>query len=178
LRAQRRYAEATPEYETALALNRNIVAGWHALAQCKLFTGSIEETIPIEEQAIRLSPRDPYLHLFYSEIGFVHLLQSRTDEAILWLEKARNANPEHPGPHIRLAAAYGLEGRAAERSRPLRFPVPWKVSGPTPATTRPRRRGLLPDRGRDSNRGDALPTRYYGERAQFRHLGYGLRPHW
>ena len=42
-------------------------------------------------------------------------MQSRTDEAILWLEKARNANPEHPGPHIRLAAAYGLEGEP-ERS--------------------------------------------------------------
>jgi adenylate cyclase len=127
LRAQRRYAEATPEYETALALNRNIVAGWHALAQCKLFTGSIEETIPLEEQAIRLSPRDPYLHLFYSEIGFVHLLQSRTDEAILWLEKARNANPEHPGPHIRLAAAYGLEGEpersAAELAEARRLAV-------------------------------------------------------
>ena len=127
LRAQRRYAEAIPEYETALTLNRNIVAGWHALAQCKLFTGSIEETIPLEEQAIRLSPRDPFLHLFYSEIGFVHLLQSRTDEAILWLEKARNANPEHPGPHIRLAAAYGLEGEpersAAELAEARRLAV-------------------------------------------------------
>jgi tetratricopeptide (TPR) repeat protein len=119
LRAQRRYAEAIPEYETALALNRNTVAGWHALAQCKLFTGSIKETIPLEEQAIRLSPRDPFLHLFYSEIGLVHLLQSRTDEAILWLEKARAANPEHPGPHIRLASAYGLKDQTERAAAEL-----------------------------------------------------------
>jgi tetratricopeptide (TPR) repeat protein len=111
LRAQRRYGEAIPEYETALVLNRNIVAGWHALAQCKLFTGSIEETIPLEEQAIRLSPRDPYLYLFYGEIGLVHLLQSRIDEAIQWLERARDANPAHPASHIRLASAYGLKGQ-------------------------------------------------------------------
>jgi hypothetical protein len=27
----------------------------------------------------------------------VHLLQSHTTEAIIWLEKARNATPAHPG---------------------------------------------------------------------------------
>jgi tetratricopeptide (TPR) repeat protein len=92
-------------HQAVLASNRNWVSALYALGQW-LFTGSIEETIPLEQQAIRLSPRDPNIYLFYSEIGLVHLLQSRTDEAILWLEKARNANPEHPGPHARLASAY------------------------------------------------------------------------
>ena len=56
LRAQRRYAEAIPEYEAVLASNRNYVFVIYALGQCKLFTGSIEETIPLMEQAIRLNP--------------------------------------------------------------------------------------------------------------------------
>ena len=43
-------------------------------------------------------------------IGAVHLLQSRTDEAILWLEKARRANPSAPLTHGYLASAYGLKG--------------------------------------------------------------------
>jgi hypothetical protein len=64
-------------------------------------------------------PRDPFLHLFYSEIGLVHLLQSRKDEAIRWLEKARHANPEHPGPHIRLAAAYGFKGEVERAAAEL-----------------------------------------------------------
>jgi tetratricopeptide (TPR) repeat protein len=93
-----------------LASNRNWVLALHALAQCKLWSGAIEETIPLAEQAIRLSPRDPYIYLFYLDIGDVHLLQSRTDEAIIWLEKARNANAEHPQSHSWLAAAYGLKG--------------------------------------------------------------------
>ena len=63
LRAQRRYAEAIPEYETVLALDRNLVYSFFALGQCKLYTGSIEETIPLVERAIRLSPRDPSLGL-------------------------------------------------------------------------------------------------------------------
>jgi tetratricopeptide (TPR) repeat protein len=110
LRAQRRFAEAIPEYETALASNRNGDSALFALGQCKLFTGSIEETIPLIEEAIRLSPRDSLNSMRYSEIGFVHLLQSRTDKAIVWLEKARSANPAHPGVRARLAAALALNG--------------------------------------------------------------------
>ena len=90
-------------------MNHNSVSAFHHLAQCKLFTGSIEETIPLAEQAIRLSPRDPQIGIWYSEIGRVHLLQWRTDDAIIWLGKARNANPAHPTPHALLAAAYGLK---------------------------------------------------------------------
>jgi len=45
----------------------------------------------------------------------VHLLQSCTDEAILWLEKARAAGPAFPLVHIWLAAAYALKG-ANERA--------------------------------------------------------------
>ena len=40
----------------------------------------------------------------------VHLLRSRLNDAILWLEKARNANPTLPGPHAWLASAYALSG--------------------------------------------------------------------
>jgi tetratricopeptide (TPR) repeat protein len=92
-----------------LASNRNWVNALHALAQCKLFTGSIDETIPLEEQAIRLSPRDPGLGNWYGGIGLVHLLQSRTDEAIVWFEKSRNFNPVKPLTRAYLAAAYALK---------------------------------------------------------------------
>jgi adenylate cyclase len=111
LRAQARFEEAIPEYEAAIAGNRNLVGALHPLGQCKLFAGSIEETIPLEEQAIRLSPRDPQLlGVWYSQIGLVHLLQSRTEDAILWQEKARGAMPERPDVHANLASAYALNG--------------------------------------------------------------------
>jgi hypothetical protein len=42
----------------------------------------------------------------------VRLLQSRTDEAIIWFEKARSANPGIAGPHAHLASAYGLKGES------------------------------------------------------------------
>ena len=91
LRAQNRCEEALPEFETALALRRNMVGALQGLGWCKLVTGSIDEVIPLEEQAIRLSPRDPNIGYRYLLIGTVHLLQSRTDEAIVWLEKGAAA---------------------------------------------------------------------------------------
>ena len=112
LRAQHRFAEAIPEYETALASNRNWVSPLHWLGHCKFFAGSIEDMIPLVEPAIRLSPRDPQLGPWYSEIGRVYLLQSRTDEAIVWLEKARSAAPALAYIRAILASAYALKGDA------------------------------------------------------------------
>jgi TolB-like protein len=110
LRAQNRPEAAMVEYETVLALDRNWVGAIFAIGWCKFYTGSIEEMIPALEQIIRLSPRDPYIGSCYSRIGAAHLLQSRTEEAITWLEKARAAIPFRPFPRICLAAAYGLAG--------------------------------------------------------------------
>ncbi len=119
LRAQSQYAEAIPEYEAVIALNRNSPNAYANLGQCKFYTGSLEEVIPLVEQAIRLSPRDPILSIWYARIGQVHLLQSRTDEAILWFEKARSANPAHPGVRSDLAAAYGIKGESERAAAEL-----------------------------------------------------------
>jgi TolB-like protein/Tfp pilus assembly protein PilF len=110
LRAQDRYDEAISEYDTVIALNRNWANAHSHLGWCKFVTGSIEEVIPAQERAIRLSPRDPQIGLFYFRIGFAHLLRSRTDEAIAWCERARNATPAHPLFRALLAAAYALKG--------------------------------------------------------------------
>jgi hypothetical protein len=40
----------------------------------------------------------------------VHLLQSRTRDAVLWLEKARGGNPRFPGFRAWLASAHALDG--------------------------------------------------------------------
>jgi len=62
------------------------------------------------ERAIRLSPRDPQIAVMCYRIGEVHLLQSRIDKAIAWLERARSANLELPYVHAFLASAFALKG--------------------------------------------------------------------
>lgn len=112
LRAQDRYEDAVPEYEAAIAFSRNWASVYADLGWCKFFVGSIEEAIPFMERAVHLSPRDPQIGNWDSRIGLMYLVESRIDDAILWLEKARAAAPELPWVHYRLAAAYGLKGEA------------------------------------------------------------------
>jgi tetratricopeptide (TPR) repeat protein len=108
---QRRCEDAIPEFERVLAVDRNAVGAAANLGFCKFLTGGSDtKTIELGEQAIRLSPRDPSIASRYYDIGVVHLFQSRTDEAIAWLEKARRADSKSPGPPWFLASAYGLKG--------------------------------------------------------------------
>ena len=119
LMALKQWEEAIPEYEAALASNRNLVAALHGLAFCKLCTGSIEEVTPLLEKAICLSPRDPNIGHLYGLIGTVDLVQSHIDEAIIWLNKARSATPAVPTFHAQLASAYALNGEAERATAEL-----------------------------------------------------------
>jgi TolB-like protein/Flp pilus assembly protein TadD len=110
LRVRGRCEEAIHEYEMASVLQRNWATALSQLGWSKLLAGSLEDSIPLQEQALRLSPRDPLIANYCFPIGVVHLLQSRTDEAILWFERARNANPTLPHARSYLAAAYAIQG--------------------------------------------------------------------
>jgi tetratricopeptide (TPR) repeat protein len=119
LRAQGRYQEAIPEYEAAIALNRNWVGAISSLGWCKFYVGSIEEAIPLVERAIRVSPRDGQIANWYWRIGVVHLVRSRLNEAIRWFERARGTNPGHPVPYTFLASAYALKGETENAATTL-----------------------------------------------------------
>jgi predicted Zn-dependent protease len=75
--------------------------------------------IPLVGQAIRLSPRDPYIGARYYLIGTVHLLQSHIDEAIVWLKKTRSAMPTVAFHRSRLASAYALKGETGRAAAEL-----------------------------------------------------------
>jgi TolB-like protein/DNA-binding winged helix-turn-helix (wHTH) protein len=94
--AQNRIEEAIPEYETALASNRNWALVIATLGWLKFMAGLLDDAIPLQEQALRLSPRDSLIGVWYQRIGTMHLLQSRTDEAIPWLERRAMPIPSIP----------------------------------------------------------------------------------
>jgi adenylate cyclase len=119
LRVQRRCREAIPEYEIVLAINHNWVDAIGSIGRCKIYIGLIEEGIAAQQQAIRLSPRDPQIWIWYFRIGEGHLLLSRIDDAIVWLEKSRNANPAPGFVRLYLASAYALKGEAERATAEL-----------------------------------------------------------
>jgi tetratricopeptide (TPR) repeat protein len=110
LRAQSRPEHAIFEYEAVIALDHNFAAAYCYLAACKLLAGWVDDVIPLEEHAMRLDPRTPAIGSRYFYIGAAHLLRSRLDEAILWLEKPRSVYGWFHPVHAGLAAAYALNG--------------------------------------------------------------------
>jgi TolB-like protein len=116
LRAQLQYEDAAIEYETAITLDRNLANAYAWLGRCKLAIGSVDEVIPLVEYAIRLSPHDRNLAAWCWQIGAVHLLKARADEAVRWLEKARSAYAGYHYIHASLAAGYALRGETKRAS--------------------------------------------------------------
>jgi adenylate cyclase len=116
LRAQSRFGDAAIEYETAIAFDRNLANAYAWLGLCKLAIGSVDEVIPLVEYAIRLSPHDRKLASWYWQIGAVHLLKARADEAVRWFEKARSAHAGLHFIHASLAAGYALKGETERAS--------------------------------------------------------------
>jgi adenylate cyclase len=116
LRAQSRFEDAAVEYETAIAFDRNLANAHAWLGRCRLHIGSVDEVILPTEYAIRLSPRDRNLPPWYWQIGAVHLLRERTDEAVRWFEKARSAHAGLHYIHASLAAGYALKGETERAS--------------------------------------------------------------
>jgi TolB-like protein/DNA-binding winged helix-turn-helix (wHTH) protein len=110
LRAQHHCHTAIAEYQSVLAADRNAVASIGNIGRCKIYLGLMDDGVALEEQAIRLSPHDPFLGIWYFRIGQARLLQGRVDEAIQWLEKARDRNSAYQFVPAWLAAAYGLKG--------------------------------------------------------------------
>jgi TolB-like protein/DNA-binding winged helix-turn-helix (wHTH) protein len=110
LRARHQCEAAIPEYEAVIATNRNSLTSIANIGRCKIYLGQIDDGIALEQQAVRLSPHDPFLGVWYFRIGQARLLQSRPDEAIRWLVEADRAKPAFLFVHTWLAAAYGLSG--------------------------------------------------------------------
>ena len=111
-----RFEEAISECEAANAINPGLPHHYGYLGACRLWTGSINDAIPLAERAMAISPRDPYRAYWYFTIGQVQLLHSRTSEAIAWFDKVHRLMPHFPLVHAWLAAACAQNGQI-ERAR-------------------------------------------------------------
>jgi tetratricopeptide (TPR) repeat protein len=89
LRAQKHYEGAMAEYEADIALDPTTVYGRSHLAATKILIAEPAEAIPLHEQAMKITPRDPYSVPFMQyRLGLANLLLGNPDEAIRWYEKA------------------------------------------------------------------------------------------
>jgi TolB-like protein len=107
--------------EQALVLDRNLVSAHAFIGLGKYFLGRGEETEAHIQEALRLSPRDIYRYWWMVFVGSAKLQLHADAEAVIWLRRSIEANPNWPMSHFLLAAALSLlgspdEARAAARA--------------------------------------------------------------
>ncbi len=118
-RLQRRPRSAYDAFRTVVALNPNFAPGYAQLGVTALELGRPEETLPLVERAMRLSPRDPNLGPWLAIAGMALLHQGRNEEAVSWLRRAVDTGTPVALHQAYLASALALVGRKEEAREAL-----------------------------------------------------------
>jgi adenylate cyclase len=118
--AQKRAEEAIIEAERSLRLNPSFISPYLPLCQANLMLGLPDKTIEYANRAMRLSPPDPYLYVFYAQQGLAHIMLRQDDRAVACLRRAVADNPKFPSPVAYLAAMLALIGEEAEARQTLK----------------------------------------------------------
>jgi tetratricopeptide (TPR) repeat protein len=93
------------ELERALALDRNLAGAHSLIGQSKIFIGREEETEAHVQEALRLSPRDPWVYVWQLTAGFAKSLLGRHEEAVSWLRRSIESNRNYSLCRFVLAGA-------------------------------------------------------------------------
>jgi TolB-like protein/cytochrome c-type biogenesis protein CcmH/NrfG len=106
----RRLGDALAEFETALRLNSNfcLAQGYYALALS--YAGRTEDSFEAAHRAIRLSPRDPSLAIYYGIAGYARFTTRQYEEAIALAREAVRHRGDLTGAYRVLAVSAGMSG--------------------------------------------------------------------
>ena len=110
--------EAVRAADASLAINPNIQYLYIARAIPKISLGRFDEAKSDMQQAIRLSPRDPFMTFFHTALGDIEIGAGRPEAAIVEYRKALDAGDHGFWIYADLAASYGLLGKMDE-AKPL-----------------------------------------------------------
>lgn len=108
-----RLADALSEFEQALALNPNfsLAQGYYALALS--YAGRPGDSFEAAQKAIRLSPRDPSLAIYYGIAGYARFTERQYDEAVALAREAIRHRGDLTGAYRVLAVSAGMTGDSA-----------------------------------------------------------------
>jgi tetratricopeptide (TPR) repeat protein len=97
-----------------LELNRNLAIAHANIGFGKVQLGRADETEAHVKEALRLSPRDVGIYVFFLYAGLANLHLGKDDEAVAWLRQSVEANRNNPMSHFLLAAALAHLGQLDE----------------------------------------------------------------
>jgi adenylate cyclase len=89
--------------DRAIVLNPNFALAFGQRALVLVFLNRPEEAIFAAQQAMRLSPRDPYTFLFVQAQAFAHLAAGRYEAGLPWADQALRENGGLPALRFKLS---------------------------------------------------------------------------
>lgn len=114
--------EALRHFEAALDLNPNFAAAAGSAGSAGFamaLDGRSDAAIQRLEQALRMSPRDPFTSFFFVGFSAAHYLACRYDEAVKSARHAVQLRPGYLGAHRILCASLAMAGHLEESAAAL-----------------------------------------------------------
>jgi adenylate cyclase len=105
---------AIAEFEQAIKLNPSFAAAHAVLGHMLAYAGRPEETIPLVEKAMRLSPNDPRLFIWLPALAGAHYQLGHYEQAIEAGRRSWTLNRNWPVGLTYVLAALGQLGRTEE----------------------------------------------------------------
>jgi len=105
---------AIAEFQQAIKLNPSFAAAHAVLGHMLTYAGRPEETIPLVEKAIRLSPNDPRLFIWLPALAGAHYQLGHYEQAIEAGRRSWTLNRNWPVGLTYVLAALGQLGRTEE----------------------------------------------------------------
>ena len=117
--ARREYELGQAACKAAVALNPSMGIAYCGMGDALAYSGRLADAIPCFEEAIRLSPHDPWRWAFYSYGALAFILLGQLERAVEWARKAILVPNCQYWARAHLAAALGYLGRVAEAAATL-----------------------------------------------------------
>jgi TolB-like protein/class 3 adenylate cyclase len=109
-----RAGQGIAECERALALDSNLARAHALMGTGKIFIACPDETEPHVKEALRLSPRDDWSFQWMLTAGAAKLHLRADEEAVTWLRRSIENNPNWPLAHFFLCAGLANLDRLRE----------------------------------------------------------------
>ena len=112
--ATNRSQRGIEELEHALAIDPNLAGAHDFMGLAQMFIGRSEETEAHVLEALRLSPRDALLYVWFLHIGEAKATLGEYEQALPWLRKSIDANRNAPWAFFFLGACLAHLGKIDE----------------------------------------------------------------
>ena len=100
--------------DRSLDVDANSAMSWGIRGYTNIYSGEFDQAVSDLQKALRLSPYDQWGAQYSAGVAFALLIAGRSEEALRWVRKAVQLNPQWMGTQRVLIGALALVGQLSE----------------------------------------------------------------